>query len=81
MDLAEAETGAMRLTRERVDLVGVVRAAMELYADRSVAQDIAGQDAEKLACGALTAETRLDGPADSATPTPEGINETPPAQP
>jgi signal transduction histidine kinase len=37
MDLAEAETGAMRLQRERVDVVGIVRDAMELYTE--VAED------------------------------------------
>jgi signal transduction histidine kinase len=33
MDLAEAETGAMRLKRDRVDLGDVVRDAVELYAE------------------------------------------------
>lgn len=33
MDLAEAETGAMRLRREHVDVVGVVRNALELYTE------------------------------------------------
>lgn len=37
MDLAEAETGAMRLTREPVDLTATVREAIELYAE--VAED------------------------------------------
>jgi signal transduction histidine kinase len=37
MDLAEAETGAMRLQPERVDIVAIVREAMELYTE--VAED------------------------------------------
>jgi signal transduction histidine kinase len=37
MDIAEAETGAMRLKREDVDLAAIARGAAELYAD--VAED------------------------------------------
>jgi signal transduction histidine kinase len=37
MDVSEAETGAMRLNRERVGLAGVVREACDLYMD--VAED------------------------------------------
>jgi signal transduction histidine kinase len=37
MDLAEAETGAMRLRRDTVDVVSVVRDAMDLYSE--VAED------------------------------------------
>jgi signal transduction histidine kinase len=37
MDISEAETGTLRLQKQRVDLAGVVRDAMDLYAD--VAED------------------------------------------
>lgn len=37
MDIAEAETGTMRLKREPIDLAAIVRDAVELYAD--VAED------------------------------------------
>ncbi len=37
MDISEAEVGAMRLSRERLDLAAIVRDALDLYAD--VAED------------------------------------------
>lgn len=41
MDIAEAETGAMRLKVENVDLVAVVRDAVNLYADVAEDKEIA----------------------------------------
>jgi signal transduction histidine kinase len=41
MDISEAEVGAMRLTRERVELADVVRDAAELYADVAEEKGIA----------------------------------------
>lgn len=41
MDLAEAETGAMRLQRENVDLVTIVRDAKELYTEVAEEKGIA----------------------------------------
>lgn len=57
MDIAEAETGAMRLRIEEVDLVAVVRDAVDLYADLA--------DEKRIAIG-ISSPDQLRVPADRA---------------